>query len=71
MLKPHERETVGVEYPPGRHFHAAYDAHADAFVARRECMRTARVANGSRAQHEDTDIGGAPTLPIKGKLKRS
>jgi hypothetical protein len=71
VIKPNDGETVWIEYPEGKHFHATYDAAADAFAnADGHRIDAAKISNWSRSEHEDYDISDDPKQQVAGQLTR-
>ena len=68
---PNDGETVWTEYPEGRHFRAKYDAGSRRFVGDDGAHVAAdRIANWSRDEREDYDIGDDPKQTLGGSLTR-
>jgi hypothetical protein len=71
VIKPSDGESVWVEYPEGRRFHATYRASSETFVAEDgKTVAAGDVANWSRGEHEDYDISDDPKQALGGKLTR-
>jgi hypothetical protein len=71
-ITPNDGETVWIEYPEGKHFESVYDTKTDTFTpAGGQAIPANAVANWSRQQHENTDIGDDPKEAAAGRLTRS